>query len=267
MLYIKNFQDWKESQILEFYSYVDSLLQVNESLSVDKIKEKWNKILNRVKLLPEKLRKRAISYALLSLLSISTYNVVVNAIEINKIEDESIKNLTELIIGEYSNEKLFKSPQQLRLSKNGREEIKKAEGLKLKAYKLGDGMVTMGWGHAEPTSKSKYKLGHKISMEDAIKYFNEDVQIAADGVRRIFSEWESKGVYIKLTQDQFDVLVSMAFNMGVNGLRRTEIIKLLKSGNHKAAGEKIKTTKISKKFPGLENRRNSESRKFLSFLE
>jgi GH24 family phage-related lysozyme (muramidase) len=65
----------------------------------------------------------------------------------------------------------------------------------------------------------------------------------------------------------FDALVSMAFNMGVSGLRQSEMVKYLKNGNYKTAGQLIKQTNINPDtFPGLEKRRYRESDMFLSYL-
>ena len=64
----------------------------------------------------------------------------------------------------------------------------------------------------------------------------------------------------------FDALVSIAFNTGVGGLRRSELMQDLKKGDHEVAGEKIKTFRVSKKFPGLYDRREKESQMFLASL-
>jgi GH24 family phage-related lysozyme (muramidase) len=63
----------------------------------------------------------------------------------------------------------------------------------------------------------------------------------------------------------FDSLVSMAFNMGISGLRQSKMIQNLKLGRYKSAGELIKKTNIDDDFPGLVDRRKEESELFLSF--
>jgi GH24 family phage-related lysozyme (muramidase) len=162
----------------------------------------------------------------------------------------------------------FKDPTEMRVSSEGRKHIKSHEGLKLTAYRLGDGMITIGYGHAEPASKSKYKKGQTITKEEADTIFNDDLTKIADGVRRIFSDWKQKGIERRLTQGQFDALVSLAYNMGVVGLRRTDLIQKIKDGDLDEAGEIIKTTKINdKKFPGLRKRRSKESEMFTSHLK
>jgi lysozyme len=138
---------------------------------------------------------------------------------------------------------------------------------KLVAYSLGDGKITIGYGHAEPVETTKLKVGDKITKEQAKIYLKQDLKIAADGVRRMFRDWKKQNKNYKVTQDMFDALVSMAFNIGVSGLRNTTFVDYLRDGNYKTAGKLIKQTKINNDtFPGLEKRRNRESDMFLSYL-
>ena len=93
-----------------------------------------------------------------------------------------------------------------------------------------------------------------------------DLTNYSDGVRKIFKDWEEKGLDVKINQDMFDALVSIAFNTGINGLRKSMMIQDIKKGKFEEAGEKIKTLRVSKKFPGLTNRREKESKMFLASL-
>jgi lysozyme len=136
----------------------------------------------------------------------------------------------------------------------------------LKAYKLGDGKITVGWGHAESVRKSKFKVGQKITTSDADELLKMDLTNASDGVRKIFREWEEKGLDVKINQDMFDALVSISFNTGIGGLRKSMMIQDIKKGKFEEAGEKIKTLNVSKKFPGLQDRREKESEMFLASL-
>lgn len=62
----------------------------------------------------------------------------------------------------------------------------------------------------------------------------------------------------------YDALVSIAYNTGVGGLRKSDAIKHLKKGDYMKAGKSIKHLRISKKYPGLAVRREKESEMFLS---
>lgn len=156
------------------------------------------------------------------------------------------------------------SPLKMHLSIEGLEHIKSHEKLKIVAYTLGDGKVTVGYGHAENIEKSKIKKGQKISVKLANKLLKKDIHTAEQGVKRIFKEWQEQGIDIKLTQEQFDVLVSLAFNMGISGLRQTDFIQEVKKGNIEEAGKLIKKTGINPDFEeGLSARREIESDTFL----
>jgi lysozyme len=160
--------------------------------------------------------------------------------------------------------KKYKDPLTIRLSQSGWDHIRNHEKLKLQAYSIGDGMITIGYGHASPVDDSKYKIGDKISVKTANKLFIQDMNIAAEGVRRIFEEWKEQGINIKLTQNQYDVMVSLAFNMGIEGLRTSKFIQLIKKNKITRAASKIKTTGLRDNYSGLEERRKDEYKKFIS---
>ena len=156
------------------------------------------------------------------------------------------------------------------ISPNAKELIKHHEKLKLNAYKIGDGMITIGYGHAEPKKTSSFNVGDRITAEQAEKLFQDDIKETEDGVKRIFKQWNQEGLHIKITQGMFDSMVSMGYNMGIYNLRKTEFIQHLKKAEYNKAAQKIKTTNIAAKIknkegdtvfvkmPGLINRRQLE---------
>jgi len=75
--------------------------------------------------------------------------------------------------------------------------IKSYESLRLTAYKLGDGKITVGWGHAEDTGSSKYKLGQTISKEEAINLFNTDYAKEKNAIASYIPNWSKLPTYIK----------------------------------------------------------------------
>lgn len=156
----------------------------------------------------------------------------------------------------------FKDPATLKLSQEGWDFIKDEEKLRLKAYNIGDGRITVGWGHAEPIKTSKYKEGDTISKQEAQNLIQKDAGVAADGIRRMFRQWKEKGADVKITQNMFDALVSLAFNSGVGGVRRSDFVKELKKGNYDKAAELIKTHRLRKGFGGLVKRRAKEAELF-----
>ncbi len=193
-----------------------------------------------------------------SLLSVLTTNQILNFIDSRQDITEDEKNLLVDTVSK------FKDPTLMFLSQDGWEHIKEEEKLRLTVYKIGDGMVTVGYGHAERIGKTKLKVGQKITYEEAMQFLITDVNTAAQGVKRMFKQWKDEGVEVYITQNQYDVLVSMAFNLGVKGLRRTEFVEHLKNNDFEKAAHKIKETGISSKFPGLYKRRLREFELFIS---
>lgn len=132
----------------------------------------------------------------------------------------------------------------------------------LKAYKLGDNKITVGWGHAEPIDNSNFKEGQIITKAKAEELFKKDVLKSKDDIDDIFREWKAKGIEFDISQGMYDAMISMDYNMGRSGFRNTEFIQLVKKGEYNKAKEHIKKTKISSKFPGLKVRRDKESEMF-----
>ena len=257
----------------EHFRYIDSLL-INESIG-DNIVQYLRSVFKRIKNLSIDKKKTLLIYALSSLLMFSNSDKILSVINSDIfIKNELVSNpeLKE-VIKDKLEDSPFKDATTLKVSQDGWDQIKAEEGDPknpgepvLKAYRLGDGKITVGWGHAESLKTSKYKVGDKISREEAKDLLKEDLKSAADGVRRIFKEWKDEGIERKITQDQFNALVSMAYNMGVGGLRRSDVIQHIKKGDYKTAGESIKKQSLSKKFGGLKIRRQRESNLFLSYL-
>jgi len=162
----------------------------------------------------------------------------------------------------------YKDPLTLTTSEEAKNFIKDHEKLRLSAYTLGDKIggklaITIGYGHAKPYDQSKYKKGDKISRAEAERLFEEDVKRKEEGVKRIFKQWKEQGINVKITQGMFDSMVSMAFNMGINGLRKTDFIQDVKREDFDAALEKIPTERIGTKFAsGLQKRRKAEAELF-----
>jgi len=249
-------------------------------------------IKNTFKLLKKNVSKKTIKYLLISLLayySISEINDMFNnPVVQNEISQQNLSIIKEIDLKQLKKEKdkndiniskkdknildisktrkkdKYVDPQILRLSQKGWDMIREHEKLRLIAYKLGDNMITIGWGHAEPIKKSKYKDGDKITKKEAQSLFIKDVNYAANGVRRMFKQWKKKGNDVKITQGQYDALVSLMFNCGVSGVRRSSIVRYLYNKEYKKAANAILSFNISKKFPGLKIRRKKEKELFES---
>jgi len=224
-----------------------------------------NNVISKIKNLPYETKKKYLLIAISTLLGYTSYPVIQSMFD--KSPDKETKEIVHRVMNKKDNFSMFKDGTKFRLSKKGFQHIMDEEKPKLIAYALGDGKITVGYGHAEPVETTKLKVGQKITKEQAKLYLKQDLKIAADGVRRMFNDWKKQDKNYKVTQDMFDALVSMAFNMGVSGLRNTNLVDHLRDGDYKTAGQLIKQTNIDNdSFPGLEKRRNKESNMFLSYL-
>ena len=91
----------------------------------------------------------------------------------------------------------------MKTSRQGLELIKKHEGLRLKAYKCvpTEEMYTIGYGH--------YGVKHDVTITklEAEQYLIKDVVRAENQVNKYQSIYN-------FTQNQFDALVSFAYNVG-----------------------------------------------------
>ena len=161
---------------------------------------------------------------------------------------------------------ILQDPLNFRTSKEGMDFIKEHEKLRLEGYEIGDGMVTIGYGHAEPVGTSQYAVGQKITEYEAEKLFKKDIKKFEEGVRDLFAMWAGRGLDVKISQHMWDSMISMAYNMGVNGLRGSEIVLALRDKDYIQAADSITTANVSSKFPGLEPRREAEKQLFLKGL-
>ncbi len=258
VLYYRNFFEDKI-----YNDCISIISSINEESSFDKIRSVWNKIQDKISTLSKDKKRKIIRSFVVSAIAIVPIANVIKMI-LNSDSDSDSDSKEEVIQVIDSME--FRDPTKLKLSQRGRDMIKDHEGYRSKAYKIGDGMITIGWGHAEPIRKSKYRIGQSISSQEANELLTDDLTEAADGIRRMFQQWKDGGDYVPVTQDMFDALVSLAYNSGISGVRNSNIAKELREKNYSKSGELIKRYKTSNKFKGLYKRRDIESKLFLSFL-
>ena len=240
----------------------------------DKIKnnkqayEFLSKLLDKTKNIPTIIKTKIIKYAttfLIVFLGVGTINNLVSE------KAPEIKNEIELHTKEASKEKKEeKTHINPRKSSNKLIDfLKYEEGSAkqkgepvLKAYKLGDGMITVGWGHAERISNSKFKEGDVISFSEAEKLLKNDISEAEYYLNNILDKWEDDNIKIEISQGMYDAMVSMIFNMGIGNFRKSDFIQFVKNNNFKKAANEILTTNVS--YPGHVIRRQKEKEMFLN---
>lgn len=93
----------------------------------------------------------------------------------------------------------------MKLGLRGEKLIKSYETLKFSAYlPTKDDVWTIGWGRTKGVKK-----GDICTIDQAEKWFREDVAWAEEAVNQLITRWN-----VKLTQSMFDALVSLVFNVG-----------------------------------------------------
>ena len=138
----------------------------------------------------------------------------------------------------------------LALSPVGYEALKVHEGDRSRVYLDVVGIPTVCMGTTEGLTRAD--VG-KLMGDDVCKKRNlASVATAEKAVRG--------AVKVPLTQDQFDALVSFTFNVGGTAMSRSTLIRLLNSGNCKAAAAQFSRWNQAggKAWAGLTKRRAQE---------
>jgi lysozyme len=115
----------------------------------------------------------------------------------------------------------------VKLSNNGYQLLKDAEGLRLKAYKDSAGIWTIGWGHTSPGITGRTTWNQQ-QAEDAL--FND----VKDAERCI-----NVSVRCHLNQNQFDALVVFAYNIGVGAFADSSMRNLLNRRSYEGASQQF----------------------------
>lgn len=159
----------------------------------------------------------------------------------------------------------------MKLSLHGAKLLNQFEGFRSLPYKDQAGVATIGFG------STYYENGRRVSMSDKpitrdqaykIKQYTVSKDFAP-AVNMMFDEEIDSG---KITQNMFDALVSLAYNIGVRGLKGSSIYRHIKAGNYQSAGDaflawnKVRNPRTRKlEFNrGLHNRRTKERELFLT---
>ena len=131
------------------------------------------------------------------------------------------------------------------------------EDLRLTAYDDGVGVWTIGWGTTVYPNGQKVKKGDKITLEQAKQYKAYDLAR--------FEKAVNDAVKVPLNQNQFNALVSLAYNIGEKAFTGSTLVKRLNEGNYKAAADQflVWVNAGGKRMQGLVNRRNKEREVFL----
>nr|WP_314590070.1 lysozyme [uncultured Serratia sp.] len=144
----------------------------------------------------------------------------------------------------------------MRISNKGRDFIKGFEALRLVAYPdpgTGGKPWTIGWGHTKGV-----KQGDRITQEQAEQFLSDDLAV--------FELTVNSAIKRPMTQNQFDAMVSLAFNIGGPAFAQSTLVNKFNAGDVQGAADQFPRWKFSdgKVMPGLVKRRVAERETFLS---
>lgn len=142
----------------------------------------------------------------------------------------------------------------MQISQKGIDFIKREEGERLTAYLDSVGIWTIGVGHTGFIDGKPVIKGMRISAEKSHSVLVADL--------KRFESAVNSAVKIKLTQNQFDALVSLAFNIGEGAFLRSTLVKKLNAGDIQGAADQFLVWKNAGGRPILLNRRKREREVF-----
>ena len=149
----------------------------------------------------------------------------------------------------------------MKISPRGLELIKDFEGFSSNAYLCPAKIPTIGFGNTFYENGTKVKLGDQISKTDALKL----LEVIAN---RDFADKIFPSIKVKVTQSQFDAMVSLAYNIGAGAFSKSTLLKKVNAGDIAGAGEEfLRWNKAGGKVVlGLTRRREREKQLFLSLV-
>lgn len=145
----------------------------------------------------------------------------------------------------------------MKLSKEGLKEIQQSEACKLKAYLCPAGKWTIGWG----------QTGKDIG--EGTVWTQEQADKARDATVAAREKAVSSALTRPATQNQFDAMMSLTYNIGVYAFQTSTVLRQHNAGHHKDAANaftmwnKITVDGVKVYSEGLNNRRHREKALYL----
>lgn len=145
-------------------------------------------------------------------------------------------------------------------SKRCADLIREYEKCKLVAYLDAVKIWTIGWGNTRYIDGTKVKEGDKITKEQAEAIFQHHLTQFGEGVDAVVKQ--------VINQDQFDALVSFAYNVGLGNFGTSSLLKKVKKNPNDPTIEaeflrwnkgRNPETKKLEVLNGLTKRRQSEA--------
>lgn len=126
--------------------------------------------------------------------------------------------------------------KQMQLSARGMALLNEFEGFRSKPYRDSVGKPTIGWG------TTYYPDGREVTMNDKPVTRTEAARIKqvvlnqdfSPAVNMMFADEIERG---EITQNMFDALICLVYNIGVAGLKASSIYRNIKAGRYSAAAD------------------------------
>ena len=150
--------------------------------------------------------------------------------------------------------------QKMKLDNKGYMMITEFEGFSAEPYLCPAKLATIGFGN------TFYRDGRKVTMVDKPITRAEAFDMFKD-IADKFAKRVSTCVKAPLTQNQFNSLVSFAYNVGVANFMNSTLLKKVNNNrlDHSIADEFLKWDKVgTKKLAGLTKRRQIEANNYFT---
>ncbi|WP_288061363.1 lysozyme [Rodentibacter caecimuris] len=144
----------------------------------------------------------------------------------------------------------------MEISERGINFIVAEEGERSTAYQDVVGIWTIGVGHTGFVDGKPVAKGMTITQEKSREILKADLAR--------FEKAINASVNVPLKQNQFDALVSLAFNIGEGAFRRSTLLRKLNAGDYNGASQQFLVWKNAggRVSQGLLNRRRREKALF-----
>lgn len=155
----------------------------------------------------------------------------------------------------------------MKVGKLGSELIKKYEQFRNHPYIDAVGVATIGWGN------TYYEDGTAVTMDDkplTRQQGNDLHKVILEGFEDAVSRW----VTSEINNNQFDALVSLAYNIGVGNFRSSTLLKRVNADpcdydiiNQFKRWNKGRVLGVLQELRGLTKRRNEEAYLYFKSIE
>jgi GH24 family phage-related lysozyme (muramidase) len=115
------------------------------------------------------------------------------------------------------------SANQLDTNVEGLAIIKESEGLRLRAYELGDSMF-IGYGHLMARNEPE-----TITEAKADEFLRADLGYCEQSLER--------NLTVPVTSNEFSALAGLCYNIGVGNMKASSVLRELNAGNRQAAAD------------------------------